>query len=96
MSPVMTLSAVCYLVLLFVTIRQMRICRGRGEPIALFVLAVHGMVYFAVYLVLKLSTGIDALFWNTWSSALRLQSIFTVAAIELLRWRRLENSSGCE
>ncbi len=96
MSLIQILSAVGYLLLLLVIIQQIRICPGRGEPYALLVVAIHGVIYYTTLWIQKSIGSVDPLFWNTWSTALRLHGIFTIAAIEFLRWRRLERMNhGC-
>lgn len=96
MNLIQTLSAAGYVLLMLVLFRQIRICPGRGEPYALMMVALHGVIYHAALSIQKLTGTVDPIFWNTWSSALRLHVTFTIAAIEFLRWRRLERMNhGC-
>lgn len=96
MSLPQSLTAMAYLILFLCVWKQVRLCPGRGEPLALLIVAVHGVVYSAALLINKMTAPIDPIAWNTWSSALRLHVTFTVAAIEFLRWRRLEAAHGCK
>ena len=92
----MIASLACYLALVLVEIRSLKICRERGESIALLFVGLHGVIYYVTLALMKQAGQVDPVMWNTWSSALRLHGILTIVACALLHWRRLEKRNGCE
>jgi hypothetical protein len=90
MTPVMWISALMYAALAYISLRLMAYDKYKGDALALLTVGFHGVIYYFAITFLTIS---DA-FWNTWSSSLRLHSIFMVAAVAFLWWRRAEREKN--
>jgi hypothetical protein len=95
LDPVYYASLAAYMALLMISIWQVRACRARGEPYSWMVLALHGIVYYAAFFVDRMDGGINAQFWNIWSSSLRLHALITIVVIEFFRMKRMGVKHGC-
>jgi hypothetical protein len=105
MTSTMLIAGILYLALAVIVILELVYCKLRAEPVALLILAAHGLLYF-VLLALDYQDGKlqNVVFWNTWSSVLRLHTILTIVPIELFRMLRMHrirgldrgNMCGCE
>jgi uncharacterized membrane protein len=87
MTSTMWISVICYLALSYICIRLMLVSEEfRGEAFAFLTVGIHGLLYSAAHLIIQVSN----VFWNNWSSSLRLHATFVAAAVFYILWRRVE------
>lgn len=100
MTPVLLVSAALYLSLLIIIVLEIKTCKWRAEPLALLILALHGIIYFSIISVDYINGKLEnPILWNVWSSTLRFHSILTIAGIEFFRLLRIKGgikSNGCK
>ncbi len=96
MNPVILLVGLTYCALFVIEARQWRRCPDRhAEIIGWVVLSLHVVVYTTAYYYLSFFETIPTLFFNAWSSALRLHGGITLLSFSLARYLRSERRSGC-
>ena len=86
----MWIAALCYAALVYISLRLMAHDKYKGDALAFLTIGAHGVIYYAAHAIVTISNA----YWNTWSSSLRLHSIFIVAAVAFLWWRRAEREKN--
>lgn len=96
MNPVIAIVGLIYCALFYVEVRQWRACPDRrAEIIGWAFLALHVIVYTVAYYYLTIFDTIPTLFFNSWSSALRLHGGITLLSFSIARYLRSERRNGC-
>jgi hypothetical protein len=93
--PTVLFTAGFYFVLMIVIIRQFKYCRRVGEPLSWIVVAIHGLIYSAVFVFDYSDGSASNKLYNYWSLVLRVHFLATLIAIEWARLRRMEHKDGC-
>lgn len=96
MNPVILLVGLIYCALFVIEMRQWNQCPDRhAEIIGWAALALHVVIYTIAYYYLSFFDTLPTLFFNVWSSALRLHGGITLLSFSIARYLRSERRNGC-